>query len=152
MSSTRLSCHIDAPRDKVYRALIDAKAIATWMVPDGMTCKIHEHDGREGGTFRISLTYDAPTGAGKSSAQTDTYHGRYVRLVPNELVVEAVEFETTDPGMQGEMLITFQLSDAAGGTDVAAVHDRLPSGLSNEDNELGWRSSLAKLVALVEAS
>jgi uncharacterized protein YndB with AHSA1/START domain len=152
MSSTSVSCHVNAPRDKVYRALIDAKAIATWMVPDGMTCHIHELDGREGGTFRISLTYDAPTDTGKSSAQTDTYHGRYVKLVPNELVVETVEFETADPGMQGEMTITFQLSDAAGGTHVAAVHDRLPSGLSDADNELGWRSSLAKLVQLVEAS
>ena len=120
------------------------------MVPDGMSSTIHEHDGREGGAFRISLTYDEPSGTGKTSAHTDTYHGRYLRLVPDELVVETVEFETEDPELQGEMTITFHLRDAGGGTDVSAVHDALPRGLSPADNELGWRLSLAKLVALVE--
>ncbi len=151
MSSTRVSCHVNAPREKVFRALIDADAIAAWMVPDGMTSTIHEHDGSEGGFFRISLTYEEPTATGKTSAHTDTYHGRYVKLVPHELVVETVEFETANAEMQGEMTITFRLDEAGGGTDVSAVHDGLPSGLSAADNELGWRLSLEKLVALVEA-
>ena len=103
------------------------------------------------GAIRISLTYDAPTGTGKTSAQTDTYHGRFVRLVPDEEVVEVVEFETDDPAMRGEMTITFTLSDADGGSDLLAVHDDLPPGLSPADNELGWSMSLAKLAALVEA-
>ncbi len=108
--------------------------------------------GREGGSFRISLTYDAPTGTGKTTAQTDTFHGRFVKLVPNEQVVEVVEFETADPALRGEMTITLVLSDAdGGGTDLLAVHDGLPPGLSTADNEAGWRSSLAKLAALVEA-
>ena len=81
------------------------------------------------GLFRISLTYDAPTGAGKTTAHTDTYHGRFVKLVPNEQVVEVVEFETTDPALQGEMTITTTLADADGGTDVVAVHDGLPPGV-----------------------
>ena len=86
-----------APRAKVYRALLDARAVATWMVPTGMTSHVHEFDAREGGSFRISLTYDAPTGTGKTTAQIDTFHGRFVKLVTNEQVVEVVEFETTDP-------------------------------------------------------
>ena len=61
-----------------------------------MTCHVHEFDAREGGSIRISLTYDAPTGAGKMTAHTDTYHGRFVKLVPNEKVVEVDKFETTD--------------------------------------------------------
>jgi len=69
----------------------------------------------------------------------------------NEQVVEVVEFETTDPALRGEMTITISLADADGGTDVLAVHDGLPRGLSNADNKAGWRSSLAKLAALVEA-
>ena len=112
---------------------------------------MHSFEGREGGTFRISLTYDAPTGAGKTTAHTDTYHGRFVELVPNERVVEVVEFETTDPVLRGEMTITTTLADAEGGTEVLAVHDGLPPGLSTADNEAGWREALEKLAALVEA-
>ena len=101
--------------------------------------------------FRISLTYDEPTGTGKTTAHTDTYHGHFVTLVPNEQVVEVLEFETTDPALQGEMTITMTLADADGGTEITAVHDRLPPGLSPADNETGWRMSLAKLATLVEA-
>ena len=75
MSSTRISCHVNATRAMVYRALIDARAVATWMVPIGMTSHVHTFDAREGGAFRISLTYDAPTGTGKTSAHHDTFHG-----------------------------------------------------------------------------
>ena len=146
-----MSRHVNAPRANVYRALLDARAVATWKVPTGMTSHIHALDAREGGLFRISLTYDAPTGAGKTTAHTDTYHGRFVKLVPNEQVVEVVEFETTDPALQGEMTITTTLADADGGTDVVAVHDGLPPGVPPADNEAGWREALAKLAALVEA-
>ena len=151
MSSTRIRHHVNAPRASVYRALVDADAVATWMAPTGMTSHVHAFDPREGGAFRISLTYDEPTGTGKTSAHTDTYHGRFVTLAPNEQVVEVVEFETSDPAMRGEMTIMISLSDADGGTEVLAVHDDLPPGLSPADNELGWRLSLAKLAALVEA-
>jgi uncharacterized protein YndB with AHSA1/START domain len=150
MSSTRVSRHVNAPRSRVYSAFLDANAIAAWMVPTGMTSQVHGFEGREGGRFRISLTYDEPTAAGKTTAHTDTYHGRFVKLVPNERVVEVVEFETEDPALSGEMTITITLAEAEGGTEVLAVHDGLPPGLSTADNEAGWRSSLAKLAALVE--
>jgi uncharacterized protein YndB with AHSA1/START domain len=151
MSSTRIRQHVNAPRASVYRALLDARAVETWMVPTGMTSHVHSFDAREGGSFRISLTYDAPTGTGKTTAHTDTHHGRFVKLVTNEQVVEVLEFETDNPAMQGEMTITFTLADADGGTDIIAVHDGLPSGVSPVDNETGWRMSLAKLAQLVEA-
>lgn len=150
MSSTRVSHYVSAPRARVYRAFVDAKAIATWMVPTGMTSHVHAFEGREGGRFRISLTYDLPTGVGKTTAHTDTFHGRFVKLVPNERIVEVVEFETADPALRGEMTITITLADADGGTEVLAVHDGLPRGVPPADNEAGWRSSLAKLAALVE--
>ena len=151
MSTTRITRHVNAPRANVYRALLDVQAVATWMVPSGMTSHVHAFEPREGGIFRISLTYDAPTGAGKTAAQTDTYHGRFVQLVPNEKVVEVVEFETADPALRGEMTIIFALVDADEGTDVRAVHEDLPPGVPPADNEAGWQSSLAKLAALVEA-
>jgi uncharacterized protein YndB with AHSA1/START domain len=116
-----------------------------------MTSHVHVFEAREGGSFRISLTYDEPTGTGKTAARTDTYHGHFVKLVPNEQVVEVMEFETDDAAMRGEMTVTFTLIDAGGGTDVLAVHDNLPPGLSPADNETGWRMALDKLAAFVEA-
>jgi uncharacterized protein YndB with AHSA1/START domain len=126
MTTTRIRRRLNAPRSKVHGALLDARAVA----------------------FRISLTYDAPTGAGKTTAHTDTYHGRFVELVPGERVVEVLGFETADPGMPGEMTITISLADVEG-AELTAVHARLPSGLSPADKEAGWRMSLAKLAPLV---
>jgi uncharacterized protein YndB with AHSA1/START domain len=150
-TSTRLTQHVNAPRENVYRALLDARAVATWMVPNGMTSHVHEFDGREGGSFRISLTYDTPTGTGKTTAHTDTYHGRFVKLVPNKQVVEVMEFETTNDSMRGEMTITFTLTEADGGTNIFGVHDNVPPGVAPADNETGWRMALEKLARLVEA-
>ena len=116
-----------------------------------MTSHVHEFDAREGGAFRVSLTYNAPTATGKTAAHTDTYHGRFVRLVPNELVVELLEFETSDPALRGEMTMTTTLADANGGTDVVVVHEGIPSGVPAADNETGTRMALANLAAFVES-
>ena len=150
-ASTRLRQHVNAPRAAVYRALLDAQAVATWMVPEGMTSQVHAFDAREGGAFRISLSYDTPTGTGKTTAHTDTYHGRFIKLVPNEQVVEVMEFETDDDAMRREMTITFTLTEANGGTEVLGVHENVPPGIAPADNETGWRMSLEKLARLVEA-
>jgi uncharacterized protein YndB with AHSA1/START domain len=149
--STHTRRRVDAPRADVYRALLDARAVAEWMVPDGMTSHVHEFDARVGGRFRLSLTYDEPTGTGKTTAHTDTYHGRFVELVLDERVVEVLEFETADPAMRGEMTVTFTLTDGDGGTDVLAVHENLPPGLSPVDNATGWRMAFDKLAAFVES-
>ena len=150
MNSTRITRHMNEPRAIIYRALLDAGAVAKWKVPDGMTSQVHEFDAREGGSFRMSLTYDAQTGTGKTTAHTDTYHGRFVKLVTNEQVVEAVEFETTDPALRGEMRVTTKLVDADNGTDVLVVYEGLPRGVPAADNDSGTRMALAKLAALVE--
>src|SRR4051812_44631983 len=97
MRSTRVQQHIDAPRAAVYRLLLDPGAIARWKVPEGMTAQVHSFEAREGGRIRVSLTYVESANAGKTTSHTDTYHGRFVRLVPDERVVEVDEFETTDP-------------------------------------------------------
>lgn len=151
MSSTRVSRRISAPRERVYRALLDAGSVRAWMVPTGMTSQVHAFEPWEGGAIRVSLTYEAPTGTGKTTAHTDTYRGRFVKLAPNERVVETVAFETDDPAMQGEMTIAMTLADAEGGTEIVAVHDGIPPGIAAADNEAGWRDSLRKLAALVEA-
>ncbi len=120
------------------------------MVPDDMTSQVHAFEPRVGGAFRLSLTYEAPEAAGKTTAHTDTYHGHFVELVPDERVVQVMEFESTDPSMRGEMTVTFLLRRAGDGTDLEAVHENVPPGISPADNELGWSMSLDKLAALME--
>jgi uncharacterized protein YndB with AHSA1/START domain len=151
MTATRVSRHVRAPRPAVYRALLDADAVARWRVPAGMTSQVHEFDAREGGAFRVSLTYDTPDNSGKSTAHTDTYHGHFETLVPDERVIEVIEFETTDPAFAGVMTMTTTLTDADGGTEILVVHDGIPDGVSAADNETGTRMALDSLAALVEA-
>lgn len=151
MRSTRITRLIKAPRAAVYEALLDPVRIPRWKVPDEMTCTVHELDAREGGRLRISLTYVDPAEVGKTTAHTDTYHGRFVKLVPNEQIVEVDEFESEDPALRGEMTITITLSDSDGGTELVAQHEGLPPAVSLEDNEVGWNMALAKLARLVES-
>lgn len=88
----------------------------------------------------------------RQDPHTDTYRGRFARLVPNGIVVEIDEFETSDPALRGEMISTISLADAPdGGTDVVGVHENLPAAVGTADNETGWRMALAKLAALAEA-
>jgi uncharacterized protein YndB with AHSA1/START domain len=160
MYSTQVTGHVNAPRTAVYRALLDADAIARWRVPDDMSSQVHTFDAREGGRFRVSLTYDAPaqTGSGsrtgKSASHTDTYHGHFAKLVPNEQVVEVLAFETSDPGLRGTMTMTTTLTDADedGGTDVLVVHEGIPDSVPAADNETGTRMALANLARLVEGA
>jgi uncharacterized protein YndB with AHSA1/START domain len=141
---------IRAARRHVYEALLDPDAVRQWMVPDGMTSVVHSFEAREGGAFRISLTYDIPTTAAKTSAQTDSFHGRFVKLVPDTEVVQIIEFETDDPVLQGEMTITYSLRDSGSGTDLIGLHENLPPGVTPADNETGWNMSLEKLAGYVE--
>ncbi|MGW4467789.1 SRPBCC family protein [Micromonospora sp. NPDC004704] len=151
MQSTYVSQHVRASRPAVYRALLDAHAIAKWRVPVGMSSQVHEFEAREGGSFRVSLTYDTTDGVGKSAAHTDTYHGHFVRLVPDEQVVEVFEFETADPALRGTMTMTTTLVDADGGTEVRIAHEGLPDSIPAADNETGTRMALENLARLVEA-
>jgi len=152
MYTTRVTLHVSAPRSVIYQAFLDPDAIAKWRVPDDMSSCVHEFEPQEGGSFRISLTYDAPAGTGKTAAHTDTYHGRFARLVPDEQVVEVLEFETADPGLRGEMTITTTLTEAGGGTEVLIVHEGIPDKIPAADNEMGTRMALAHLARLVEAT
>jgi len=148
--STQVSRRINASRGTIYRALLDADAIAKWRVPTDMSSHVHEFDVREGGSFRVSLTYDAPDGTGKSAESTDTYHGQFLRLVPDEQVVEVLEFETADPALRGMMTVTTTLTDAEGGTDVNILHQGIPDAIPAADNEAGTSMALANLARLVE--
>jgi uncharacterized protein YndB with AHSA1/START domain len=151
LAITQSTRHIAAPRPDVYRALLDPESVQRWKVPEGMVSHVHSFDPHERGAFRISLTYQWEA-AGKTAGRTDTYHGHFARLIPDEEIMEVVEFETDDAALQGEMAITTTLTDAPGGTNVRILHVGLPAGVDPADNELGTRMSLDKLAALLEQS
>lgn len=150
--TTRVSRHIKARRRDVYKAFVDPDMLASWLPPDTMRCVVHEFEPREGGRFRMSLIYRDPADGpgGKTTEDTDTFHGRFVRLVPPERVVQVVEFETEQPAMSGRMRVTWDLADAGDGTHVTVVCEDIPRGIRLEDNEGGSASSLQKLARLVE--
>jgi uncharacterized protein YndB with AHSA1/START domain len=149
---TSISRIINAPRPVIYQAFLDRNAFAAWLAPDNMRLVVHTFDPCVGGEFRMSLAYLAPDDAerGKSGGNLDTYHGRFVKLVPNEEIVEAIEFETSDPAFAGEMTMTVKLMDVDGGSEVSLLYENVPPGIRPEDNEEGSRQSLRKLAALVE--
>ncbi|HEX4019029.1 MAG TPA: SRPBCC family protein [Frankiaceae bacterium] len=149
--STQVAVHVKALPAAVYRALIDPDAIARWRVPDGMSTEVHEFEAREGGRFRISLSYSDPATPGKSGEHSDTYHGHFAELVRNERVVEVLEFESDDPALRGTMTMTTTLAEAAGGTDVVLRQEGVPDVVPPADNETGFRMALDKLARLVES-
>ncbi|MEU0598551.1 SRPBCC family protein [Streptomyces sp. NPDC006393] len=150
MYTTTVSRHVKAPPAAVYRALVDPDAVAAWRVPEGMTSHVHEFDAREGGRFRVSLVYDEPGAEGKSGGRTDTYRGHFARLVPDELVVEVLEFETDDDALRGAITMTTSLTEVRGGTEVVIRHEGMPDAVPPQDNELGTRMALDNLARLVE--
>jgi uncharacterized protein YndB with AHSA1/START domain len=143
---------IRAPRRAVYAACLDPDALITWRVPENMVGRVHAFEAREGGGYRMSLTYREPAQGpgGKTSADTDTFQGRFIELVPDEKIVEAVRFESDDPGFGGEMTITTRLTDTSDGTEIIMWFQDLPPGVRPEDNELGTRQALHKLAKLLE--
>jgi uncharacterized protein YndB with AHSA1/START domain len=143
---------IRASPTAVYRALIDGQVVSLWSAPDGMTCRVHSLDPREGGAFRISLTYDDESRAGKSAENVDTYQGYFRELVTDRRIVEVIEFDTSDPELKGEMVITTSLEDVGDTTKVVVAFEGLPEGVSLVDNATGTASSLSKLAKLVEGS
>lgn len=143
---------IKASPRTLYRALTDPRALATWRAPEGMKGEMLAFDGREGGHYRMSLTYTGadPDIRGKTSETTDVFEGRFLEFVPDRRVVEVVEFESDDPAFAGAMTITTALADVPGGTEVTIRCENVPDGIRPEDHQEGLASSLANLAAFTE--
>jgi uncharacterized protein YndB with AHSA1/START domain len=146
----RATTVVRAPKSAVYAALLDARAVETWRVPDDMVARVEEWEPVEGGRFRVSLTYRAADRTGKTEGATDTYSGRFATLVPDQQVVERLAFDTPDAGLADEMTMTFTLRDVDGGTEVELLHEGIPDAVAPDDNATGTRMALAKLAAYVE--
>ena len=127
--------------EKLYRAFLDAAAIAKWMPPYGYTCEVHHLDARVGGTFKMSFR-NFSTGNGHS------FGGEYLELVPNEFIRYSDSFD--DPNLPGTLEVTVSLTPVTCGTALNIVQSGIPEAVPLEMCYLGWQESLAQLANLVE--
>ena len=127
--------------DKVYRAFIEADAMAKWLPPNGFTCTVHQLDAKVGGTHRMSFR-NFTTGASHS------FGGQYLELVPGERLRYTDKFD--DPNLPGEMQVTVTLKPVSCGTELNIVQGGIPDVIPPEMCYLGWQDSLRNLASLVE--
>ncbi len=147
----RRSLEIAAEPAAIYAAFSDPAALMKWLPPGTMTGRALEYDFREGGRYRIALTYDdaSPSTAGKTAERTDVSGGRFVSLEAGRLIVQTVEFESQDAAFAGEMIMTWSFEPTTTGTRVTVTAENVPPGISPADHDEGLRSSLENLAAFV---
>lgn len=141
----RASRVIEAQVDRVFAALVDRTALESWLAPDGMTARFEHFDPTPGGSYRLVLTYLRPTASAKSSANSDIVEARYVDIVHNDRVVQAVDFVSDDPAFAGTMTMTWAVRSVGAATLVEFTADDVPDGISAEDHAAGMASSLEHL-------
>ena len=141
-NAVRLHRVLRAPPERVYRAFLEADAMAKWLPPHGFTGRVHEIDARVGGRYRMSFT-------NFSTGHSHSFGGRYLELVPNERIRHTDAFD--DPGLPGEMITTITLTKVSCGTELAVVQEGIPELIPPEACYLGWQESLVLLAQLVEA-
>lgn len=139
--TVRLHRVLRAPPEKIYRAFLDAGAMAKWLPPYGFTCVVHHLEARVAGTFRMSF-HNFSTGSGHS------FGGEYKELVPGKLIRYTDKFD--DPNLRGEMDVRVSLQQVSCGTELAIVQEGIPEVIPVEMCHLGWQESLAQLAHLVE--
>ena len=141
-STVRFHRVLRAPPERIYRAFLDADAMAKWLPPNGFTGKVHELDARVGGRYRMSFT-NFSTGNGHS------FGGTYQELVPGERIRYSDRFD--DPALAGEMTTTITFKAVSCGTEMQVVQEGIPDAIPAEMCYLGWQESLVLLGKLVEA-
>ena len=139
--TVRLQRVLRAPPEKVYRAFLDAGAMARWIPPYGFICKVQHLDARVGGTFTMSFE-NFSTGQGHS------FGGEYLEMVPSERIRYTDRFD--DPNLPGEIHVTVTLKPVSCGTELHIVQEGIPEVIPLEMCYLGWQESLAQLANLVE--
>lgn len=142
---------IRASPSRLYRAFEDPGAMETWLPPAGMTGDMERLEFREGGSYRLRLTYvDESTGSGKSSDDSDEVEARFVRLVTNRRIEQAVTFDSDDPRFSGEMRVIWTFTPVESGTEVSVRCENVPEGISPEDHAAGLSSTLENLAKFTE--
>jgi uncharacterized protein YndB with AHSA1/START domain len=140
-NTVRLHRVLRAPPERVYKAFLDADAMAKWLPPNGFTAKVHHRDARVGGTYKMSFT-------NFTTGHSHAFGGRYIELVPNERIRYSDRFE--DPNLPGEMMVTVTLTKVSCGTELNIVQEGLPAVIPLDGCYLGWQESLTQLAKLVE--
>ena len=142
---------IAVPPERLYAALVDPVALASWLPPDGMSGRFDRFDARPGGSYRMVLTHaDAAGAPGKTTPGSDVVEARFLDLVPGVRVVQAVDFVSDDPAFAGTMIMTWEVTAAGTGSRVEIRAEGVPEGISAQDHADGLASSLAHLAAHVE--
>lgn len=142
---------IFASREAIYGAFLDPEALVKWLPPEGMIGHIDEFDAREGGDFRMTLTYvDSSPSTGKTSVDTDVFQGEFLELVQFKRIVQRIEFKSENPSYAGAMIMTWSLEPVSKGINVTIDCENVPAGIVQEEHEEGLRSTLAVLAALLE--
>ena len=140
------------PGGPVFNALVDRDALETWLPPRGMTARFEHFDPTPGGSYRLVLTYADPADSrGKTSADSDIVEARYIDIVPDDRVVQAVDFVSDDPAFAGTMTMTWAVRAVDGGTRVDITADDVPDGISADDHAAGLASSLENLASYVKS-
>ena len=147
----RASLLIHADRDVVFSALTSQDALVRWLPPQGMRGRFEKFDMRDGGSYRLVLTYDDPSGApGKTTADSDVSEVRITRIVPGERLEQEVEFESDDAGFAGTMQMEWSVSAGSDGTTVEFEARNVPDGIRASDHAEGLTSSLSNLARYLE--
>ncbi|HUK82006.1 MAG TPA: SRPBCC family protein [Verrucomicrobiae bacterium] len=140
-NTIRLHRVLRATPERIYRAFLDADALAKWLPPNGFTGKVHHMDAKVGGTYKMSFT-------NFTTGKSHSFGGKYLELVPNERLRYTDKFD--DPNLPGEMVTTITLKKVMCGTELNAVQEGVPAVIPAEMCYLGWQESLAQLAKLVE--
>ena len=130
-----------APVEKVYKAFVNADAMASWLPPYGFVCKVYSLDAKVGGSYKMSFT-------NFTTNSSHTFGGEYIEIIPNELLKYTDQFD--DPDLPGQMITTVQLKSVLCGTELFVTQEGIPEAIPTEMCYLGWQESLDKLKRLVE--
>jgi uncharacterized protein YndB with AHSA1/START domain len=140
-NTVRLHRVLAAKPEKVYRAFLDADALARWLPPNGFTAHVHHMDAKVGGNFKMSFT-------NFTTAKSHSFGGAYLELVPHERIIYTNKFD--DPNLPGEMRVTATLKKVSVGTELNIEQAGIPHVIPLEACYLGWQQSLAQLAMLVQ--
>jgi uncharacterized protein YndB with AHSA1/START domain len=141
-NTIRLHRVLRATPEKIYRAFLDADAMAKWLPPNGFTSKVHHLDAKIGGTYRMSFT-------NFTTGKSHSFGGTYLELKPHERIRYTDKFDA--PGLPGEMQTTITLNQVFCGTELNITQEGMPAAIPIEACYLGWQESLTLLAKLVEA-
>ena len=149
----RASRTIHAPPSAIYRAFENARAMESWLPPKGMTGRMLAFDFREGGFYRMRLTYSDPNHSrGKSSENTDEVEVQFLKLIEDRCIEQGVTFNSDNPDLSGMMKVTWTFLPVPQGTEVTVRCENVPEGVRPDDHEAGLISTLENLAEFTERS